>query len=1489
MGMKENFLKEVRIGTEIEMMFGKDKEITGTVVSLDLESVRIRRPDGSEANLSLEVIKYYEVVQKPVLKQEIEKQNTPNARLEEKKEETTYNTASHKQLNSQPEHPSNLEKQDSNQNSINDKTSVQEKQILTSSNLITPQNNEISGEVPVFDFHSIESKGLKFEPNYWDKNLKNIKLSSDIKSKCKQNSSKLNQELSALINIINNAAKINELDPKFGRIDQILLRAQALCLEYKSDFLFELLAIVLQTIGQTYNEKFKKTSTNPIINLSDAVIFYKRADYENMTDNSYRYYSTMPITEKNLDNFLFSVPYFIQYAYSDLFQIKQQEINNLPQPIQKKYATIYNHAKSTIQVVNTNIKKQKEINIRKTQLQEFKKLVLDYIKAYDFDRAYKLVDREFKEDPSNKEIADLLQKIGKVRSNAIKFKNLPNDGSYYSKAVRAWHILEDVNEAEENFKKCIDNVEDKSVSALMDYSDMIMHSQGEVKAIKVLKSYWRVPTTTSEQIKYYEKLASLYSKGKDFENLLQSLNSLQDLYSRKLKFYNVPDNKRNSREARSFEYYREKLGNVLFRIATVHSEKGNYALAFQYIDKAIESKFNLSACITLKVSCFIKQNNFSEARELVKKYIEQDYSLIALLEKIDLIEKDTTTQLSIDDPNSQALDDVKVFDNNERSTVLLEEQLQLSLDNEFVIQYESTCSFEGISEERKKRGVYTDEDLKKIEYEIRFSSKSKPKDRADYYLTAACIEKKLNNKSPKYYNFITHSMVFFGHLLLSNKDYDIAKSYYLTSIELSSRASENRIEENAIYGYLNAILKQDDYSVNEGFDFNTVVLLLFTKINGLCSKDEFVIKDVLSLLIASAKIRTLIDENKRNFEQLINIIEMKINLSYSNNEFWLKLTEYVKKIDKRFNVWFTELQLDKYFEKNIENIVGEYKLSVPVTHIDCLYIDEFMSYYKNVKTYQNYSDFDNKIRILSQGKNDLTNFIEKGNEKATLVFKKYLSKIIKISISTIEEIIKQISHNYKPELSIVVPITSFPKNNEKIELSVTISNAENKATARNICLIVKDIKDNTLCEKKISKNLKGGSELPELITIPRAGSEAFTVNIIVRYYDDENKVYDIKKSVSISVETDFEKINNPYITGNPIDKDDMFFGRDFLISSLVQAINDDKKRCIVIYGQKRTGKTSLFRHLQKKLQDKFIILNFSIGADITSERNFYRSVQGEFVSYLEDNDYDDDTLEYFERYTIEDFINFKIFLNKCNKEICAKEKKSILLMIDEFTHIYKYIKSESYGIKDNFMDEWKSLIEGNYFKTIVIGQDNMPEFIKEYSNQFQVTDPILVSYLNIEDAVDLVIEPIRLKNGDSRFLESTGKTIANWFNGQPYYLQCFCYNLVDYINKIQKQNFVTMAVAEKVKDEMLKSKDISFFDNLVNKEDKDGIDLLLKIAKAATDVPGRYILIDNLQLTDFQLAVLEKLAEKGVIDYKKAEKKCRIVIPFFNEWLIKCY
>src|SRR5215813_1996846 len=59
---------------------------------------------------------------------------------------------------------------------------------------------------------------------------------------------------------------------------------------------------------------------------------------------------------------------------------------------------------------------------------------------------------------------------------------------------------------------------------------------------------------------------------------------------------------------------------------------------------------------------------------------------------------------------------------------------------------------------------------------------------------------------------------------------------------------------------------------------------------------------------------------------------------------------------------------------------------------------------------------------------------------------------------------------------------------------------------------------------------------------------------------------------------------NPYIVGNPIKDQAGFFGREDIFREVLQVLRQRESNAIVLYGQRRIGKTSVLLQLEKQLR-----------------------------------------------------------------------------------------------------------------------------------------------------------------------------------------------------------------------------------------------------------------------------------------------------------------
>jgi branched-chain amino acid transport system substrate-binding protein len=60
-------------------------------------------------------------------------------------------------------------------------------------------------------------------------------------------------------------------------------------------------------------------------------------------------------------------------------------------------------------------------------------------------------------------------------------------------------------------------------------------------------------------------------------------------------------------------------------------------------------------------------------------------------------------------------------------------------------------------------------------------------------------------------------------------------------------------------------------------------------------------------------------------------------------------------------------------------------------------------------------------------------------------------------------------------------------------------------------------------------------------------------------------------------------LTNPYIAGNPVGNTDAFVGRDDILREVLRVLRQPEQNAIMLYGQRRIGKTSVLQYLLKRL------------------------------------------------------------------------------------------------------------------------------------------------------------------------------------------------------------------------------------------------------------------------------------------------------------------
>ncbi|WP_250280579.1 MULTISPECIES: tetratricopeptide repeat protein [unclassified Frankia] len=389
---------------------------------------------------------------------------------------------------------------------------------------------------------------------------------------------------------------------------------------------------------------------------------------------------------------------------------------------------------------------------------------------------------------------------------------------------------------------------------------------------------------------------------------------------------------------------------------------------------------------------------------------------------------------------------------------------------------------------------------------------------------------------------------------------------------------------------------------------------------------------------------------------------------------------------------------------------------------------------------------------------------------------------------------------------------------------------------------------------------------------------------------------------------DFKGFANPYSAGHPVKDPNMLFGRDSLIAELAEAIQHTGTKSIVIYGQKRTGKTSISDHLKPRLTLPIVPVSFSINdiiADLGADnhgfasfffrvaRTVYDAVEKLAVGRGIPLDVPEPRLADIRELPQGALIDFMKLVQRWLTRFDDLADVRFVLLIDEFTNIYEEIRKRN--LPDTFMKAWKGLLEQGNFSALVIGQDLTQEFMRNYPNEFQVSRVERVNYLSREDARKLIEDPIRIggRQGPTRYQGNSVDMILDLTAGNPFYIQKFCERLVNYLNRGSRM-YVGPADVKAVRDDLVASlHDTTDFDNLLNPGDvrlsaippKKVIDTLLACSRGfgasryldpTTPEAGLLgwdvrLILDDLQLRD----VIEPLPPD----------RWRIRVGLFARWL----
>ena len=239
---------------------------------------------------------------------------------------------------------------------------------------------------------------------------------------------------------------------------------------------------------------------------------------------------------------------------------------------------------------------------------------------------------------------------------------------------------------------------------------------------------------------------------------------------------------------------------------------------------------------------------------------------------------------------------------------------------------------------------------------------------------------------------------------------------------------------------------------------------------------------------------------------------------------------------------------------------------------------------------------------------DLLKKIEKSPTKLSV---ENIYPIIKTIQRKVNVYLEKLNEASRPQLTLRLAVESYvPNADQIIEVQIVIQNERGRSPAESLELIFQEDEaffPVTESNLKQNESLRGGEQsiltVPLRVTLDALQLQTFSLFLCAQYRTRTGEQVQTpvqNLSIRLYSQNEFEKIKNPYATyaeGGVVGDKEMFFGREELIQNIAQAIRESRtqSKSVMVFGQKRSGKTSVLYHLKEKLQKDKELLILDLG------------------------------------------------------------------------------------------------------------------------------------------------------------------------------------------------------------------------------------------------------------------------------------------------------
>ncbi len=355
----------------------------------------------------------------------------------------------------------------------------------------------------------------------------------------------------------------------------------------------------------------------------------------------------------------------------------------------------------------------------------------------------------------------------------------------------------------------------------------------------------------------------------------------------------------------------------------------------------------------------------------------------------------------------------------------------------------------------------------------------------------------------------------------------------------------------------------------------------------------------------------------------------------------------------------------------------------------------------------------------------------------------------------------------------------------------------------------------------------------------------------------------------------FLPLPNPYVAGAPLKPREfgLLKGRRDIIRAIEKYIlNSNQRPSLLLYGRRRTGKSSTLLNLPRLLSSQFepVYMDCQDAKWRESDQAFCYNLARDLFDQLHRSEAIEDSgqprLEQFEKNA---FTRLDQYLDQF-EQLAAQRGKRILLSFDEYEGLEESIAGGD--ISKNVLGKLRNIIQHRERIVVLVSGSHRFEELTglNWASYLINTRTLELSFLDETSARELLTEPAP----QMRYEEGVLEEILRLTHCQPYLLQAVASELVNHLNDRQ-QTTATRADLDAAVEQVLTSAG-AYFANTWREDNSEAEQTVLRAFATGEG--------DSVLTAEYQ-AALQNLSRKEMLE--RTEDGYRLAVPLFGRWIVK--